>query len=205
MKISANIALTLDGRIAGIDPRQRLGSKLDLQRMKSLRADADAVLVGGRTFRDWPLPYGGGAPLINAVLTNAGVGAHIATPLQRWSDSRVRLIVLTSTKNVRDEKIACPELEVVSTPTPTVAWALSTLEGLVVDHVLCEGGGALLGELIALKRLNRLYVTICPKLLGEGALLFDGAVGDVSLQILNSEKQGDEIFVSYQCTYLPEE
>ena len=55
MKVVSNTAISLDGRI---NTRERrfafFGSERDHARMSRLRAEADAVLVGGVTFRNWP-------------------------------------------------------------------------------------------------------------------------------------------------------
>ena len=57
MKVVSNTAISLDGRI---NTRERrfafFGSERDHARMSRLRAEADAVLVGGATFRNWPHP-----------------------------------------------------------------------------------------------------------------------------------------------------
>src|SRR4051812_25386583 len=55
MKVVSNTAVSLDGRINTREGRFVLmGSARDHARMSRLRADADAVLVGGATFRNWP-------------------------------------------------------------------------------------------------------------------------------------------------------
>src|SRR6185295_15481296 len=57
VKVVSNTAVSLDGRI---NTRERrftfFGSARDHARMSRLRAAADAVLVGGATFRNWPHP-----------------------------------------------------------------------------------------------------------------------------------------------------
>ena len=58
VRVTANLAVSLDGRIAPADGvRGSLGSRLDLDRMHLHRREADAIVVGGNTFRTWPLPY----------------------------------------------------------------------------------------------------------------------------------------------------
>jgi riboflavin biosynthesis pyrimidine reductase len=57
VKVVSNTATSLDGRI---NTRERrftfFGSARDHARMSRLRSEADAVLVGGATFRNWPHP-----------------------------------------------------------------------------------------------------------------------------------------------------
>src|SRR4051812_26625964 len=57
MQVVSNTAISLDGRINTREGRfVLLGSARDHARMSRLRAESDAVLVGGATFRNWPHP-----------------------------------------------------------------------------------------------------------------------------------------------------
>ena len=57
MKVISNTAISLDGRINTVEEQfTLLGSAVDHQKMEQIRRMADAVLVGGQTFRKWPYP-----------------------------------------------------------------------------------------------------------------------------------------------------
>ena len=85
MKVVSNTAVSLDGRI---NTRERrftfFGSARDHARMSRLRAGADAVLVGGATFRNWPhaaLPDPPDRPLLKARPWNVVVSRSLDVPL----------------------------------------------------------------------------------------------------------------------------
>src|SRR4029453_10926111 len=85
MKVVSNTAVSLDGRI---NTRERrftfFGSARDHARMSRLRAAADAVLVGGATFRNWPhpaLPDEADRPLLQSRPWNVVVTRSLAVPL----------------------------------------------------------------------------------------------------------------------------
>src|SRR5439155_2994050 len=85
VKVVSNTAVSLDGRI---NTRERrftyFGSARDHARMSRLRAEADAVLVGGATFRNWPhaaLPDVDDRPLLKARPWNVVVSRSLDVPL----------------------------------------------------------------------------------------------------------------------------
>ena len=85
MKVVSNTAVSLDGRI---NTRERrftfFGSARDHARMSRLRAEADAVLVGGATFRNWPhaaLPDPADRPLLKSRPWNVVVSRSLDVPL----------------------------------------------------------------------------------------------------------------------------
>lgn len=56
MRVVANLAAALDGRLSPARGPAMFGGPEDRERMARLRAQADVVLTGGRSFCDWPLP-----------------------------------------------------------------------------------------------------------------------------------------------------
>ena len=94
MRVVSNTAVSLDGRIGTNGEHSfNVASDEDRRRMGLLRAKADAVLVGGRTFRVGPQLIlepaelrrkGVRRPLVNAVLTRKGVVSFIG---DEWKDS----------------------------------------------------------------------------------------------------------------------
>jgi 5-amino-6-(5-phosphoribosylamino)uracil reductase len=207
MEVFSNSAISLDGRLgtARYD-HLRLGSGEDLRRMEALRAEADAVLVGGRTWRAWCLPLASTAassarPLINAVLTRCGAGPRTG---RFFADPRTRPVILGGPAADLD---GFPAGTVVhrAPVEPTVTWALEVLERHHgVRRLLVEGGGDLLAQLLEVGLLHELHVTLCPVLLGgRGApSLVDGpglAVAALPrLRLVSEERVGDELFLRYR-------
>ena len=108
MKVVTNTAVSLDGRI---NTRERrftfFGSARDHARMSRLRAGADAVLVGGATFRNWPHPslpddgdrVAGRKPTWNVVVTRS-----LDVPLEPefLAERKVRPLFVTRADAVPD-------------------------------------------------------------------------------------------------------
>ncbi len=209
MHVFSNTAVSLDGRIGTPSYEHlRLGSSEDLRRMSLLRAQADAVLVGGRTWRAWCLPLvedpgvgGRQQPVINAVLTRTGQGPRKG----RFFDSERTQPVL----------LGAPEADLSGFPSgvvthrceraPDLAWALGVLEREHgVRRLLVEAGGELIYQLLEVGLLHELYVTLCPLLLGgRGApSLADGAgfgARDLRrLKLISQEQVGSELYLRYR-------
>jgi riboflavin biosynthesis pyrimidine reductase len=159
----SNTALSLDGRIgtAKFD-HVAIGSATDRRYMSVLRARADAVLVGGRTWRNWPLPlvpdpeaiarlqvegfFDASAPdLVGRRWVNAIVSRGTGLPDGR-ADPRVDRVLLTGQR--------APE-EVIA-----------ALEARGVRSLLLECGGDLLAQFLQAGLVDEIYVTLCPLVLG---------------------------------------
>jgi 5-amino-6-(5-phosphoribosylamino)uracil reductase len=205
VRVFSNTAISLDGRIATTArDHVQVGSDTDRRRMSHLRAQADAVLVGGQTFRSWPHPLvelsedrvERSRPIINAVLTRTGIGHP---PLGEWSNAE--LLVLASEEA---EVEGLGEIEHITRSDPSPGWALDVLAARGCKSVLVEGGGDLIFQLLEQGRLDELFITLCPRIIGGvGApSLADGVGFDAAhtqgLELLKSEVLGDEIYLHYR-------
>ena len=208
MKVVSNTAVSLDGRI---NTRERrftfFGSANDHARMSRLRAAADAVLVGGATFRNWPhpaLPDEADRAQLRSRPWNVVVTRSLDVPLEEGflREPAVRPLFVT-------RAAALPErfpAEVEAWPgegDPPVSWIVDRLAARGVERLLVEAGGDLLFQFLAADALDEMHVTLCPIVVGGDApSLADGAGFDRSdmrrLQLLTSEVQGDEIFLHYR-------
>ena len=186
MKVVSNTAVSLDGRI---NTRERrftfFGSARDHARMSALRARADAVLVGGATFRNWPHPalpdaadrVGWTKRPWNAVLTRAAAvgGRELPAEVDAWAGDG----------------------------DPPVGWILDRLAARGVETLLVEGGGDLVFQFLAADALDEMHVTLCPLVVGGAAPSLADGIGfdraDVRrLQLVASDVEGDEIFLHYR-------
>ncbi len=202
----SNTAISLDGRIAtaGYD-HVAIGSPTDRRYMSVLRARADAVLVGGQTFRNWPLPlvpdelslttlrreafFDCEAPEIagrqwwNVVVTRSPAPSPGDAP-RFFGDARVRPLFFSGALDI-----------------PTV---LADLAARGVQTLLLECGGDLLAQFLAAGVVDELFVTVCPLVLGgKGApSLVDGGgfafVDAPRLELANFNVVGQEIYVRYR-------
>ncbi|MEC8424290.1 MAG: RibD family protein [Myxococcota bacterium] len=212
MKVFSNTAMSADGKIGTHrHDHVAVGSKEDRRVMSELRARADAVLVGGKTFRNWPLPmversadlpwpHHRERPLLNAVLTRQGV---LAAAPDRWPDPRVSLLVLGGAgldATGHEERFGA---EVETTESPDVGWALDRLAARGCRSVLVEGGGDLIFRCLDAGRLDEIFLTICPLIIGGTAspTPADGPGFDAdrlrALRLLEARHHGGEVFLHY--------
>lgn len=208
MKVVSNTAVSLDGRI---NTRERrftfFGSARDHARMSRLRAAADAVLVGGATFRNWPQPA-----LPDAVDRarqtsrpwNVIVSRSLDVPLvpSFLAEPAIRPLFVTRAAAVKPGFPAEVEAWAGEGDAP-VAWILERLAARGVERLLVEAGGDLLFQFLAADALDEMHVTLCPIVVGGDApTLADGAGFDRDdvrrLRLVASEVEGDEIFLHYR-------
>ena len=209
MKVVSNTAVSLDGRI---NTRERrftfFGSARDHARMSRLRAEADAVLVGGATFRNWPhaaLPDPPDRPLLKARPWNVVVSRSLDVPLapsflaERGDPAAVRDPRRGGQRGLPGRgRGAGP-----ATATRRSRWILERLAARGVERLLVEAGGDLLFQFLAADAIDEMHVTLCPIVVGGDApTLADGAGFDRDdvrrLRLLASEVEGDEIFLHYR-------
>ena len=173
--------------------------------MGLLRAKADAVLVGGRTFRVGPQLIaeppelrraGVRRPLVNAVLTRMGVASFIG---EEWQRSDAVLHVFGPKLDRGSHELRGATVHAAEDP----AAVLDALEAMGCQLVLVEGGGDLIFQLVAMDRIDSVYLTLAPRIIGGvGApSLADGegftpqAIRNFGLADL--ERVGDELFLRY--------
>jgi riboflavin-specific deaminase-like protein len=208
VQVVSNTAVSLDGRI---NTRERrftfFGSARDHARMSRLRTTADAVLVGGATFRNWPhpaLPDDGDRALLTTRPWNVVVTRSLAVPLDSdfLREPAVRPLFVTRAASVPRDFPA----EVEAWPgegDPPVRWIVERLAARGIKRLLVEAGGDLLFQFLAADALDEMHVTLCPIVVGGDApSLADGAGFDRAdvrrLQLVASEVEGDEIFLHYR-------
>lgn len=215
MKVVSNTAISLDGRI---NTRERrfafFGTERDHARMSGLRAEADAVLVGGTTFRNWPhpsLPDVGDRAQLRGPPWNVVVTRTLDVPLtpQFLGEAAIRPLFLTRAAALRDDFPA--EAEGWSGEgSPPVAWMLEQLARRGVERLLVEAGGDLLFQFLAADAIDEMHLTLCPFVVGGPApSLVEGAGFDFAdlrrLRLLAAEQEGDEVFLHYAATRRPGE
>lgn len=219
LRVFSNTAASVDGKIGTVrHDHVAVGSAADRRWMSELRARADAVLVGGRTFRNWPLPlievreHGAAAgarwhperraPIINAVLTRTGLLDCRPRP-SNWPAPGVELLVFGGEDIDTDAHRSRWGAEVLCCAAPDVTWALDVLAARGCREVLVEGGGDLIFQLLQADLLDELFVTVCPKIIGGSAAPspVDGEGflpgGFPALRLLDLHRVGDEIYLQY--------
>ena len=214
MRVVSNTAISLDGRIAtAAFDHVAIGSPTDRRYMSVLRARADAVLVGGRTFRNWPLPLVPDEGAIAALSSERFFDATCPSPSGRqwinavvtrtldvpregrfWTDPRVRPMFFSPHTS------AIPGLVTGPTDPKSVA---AVLANMGVQTLLLECGGDLLAQWLQAELVDEVYVTICPVILGgkgapslaDGGGFTFGAAPRFSLA--HATAVGNEVYCRY--------
>ncbi len=207
LKVVSNTAISVDGRINTREKRFTFfGSARDHARMSRLRSEADAVLVGGATFRNWPhaaLPDEVDRGRLRAPPWNVVVSRSLDVPLGDGflAEAGVRPLFLTRAGSVPADFGAAVEVWEGEGDVP-VPWMLERLAARGVERLLVEAGGDLLFQFLAADAIDEMHVTLCPLLVGGRApSLVDGRGFNLDqlrhLTLLAAEVEGDEIFLHY--------
>lgn len=177
-----NVAVTADGKM---DTFERSGSAIssakDKARVDRLRADSDAVMVGGRTLlaEDPKLTVKSEALRAERVargLTPNPIKVGIVTNADGLTDGdflnfgSARLVIFTAdkTSKAQIEFLRSRDVEVYVHHTPRVdlVRALHTLNELGVKRLMVEGGGTLNFELLRLGLVDELTMYVAPMIFG---------------------------------------
>ena len=210
VKVVSNTAISLDGRI---NTRERrfafFGSARDHARMSRLRAEADAVLVGGATFRNWPhpaLPDEADRHRQRKRPWNVIVSAGLDVPLtpEFAGEPAIRPLFLTNASSLRAGfPVEVEGWSGAEGERMPVGWMLEQLERRGVKRLLVEAGGDLLFQFLAADAIDEMNLTLCPLVVGGPApSLVDGPGFDLAdvrrMRLVSAEPEGDEVFLRYQ-------
>jgi 2,5-diamino-6-(ribosylamino)-4(3H)-pyrimidinone 5'-phosphate reductase len=184
-----NTAVTADGKIDTVERRgATISSQADKTRVDRLRAESDAVMVGGRTLikedpsltvkspelREWRRQQGMPEnPIKVGIVSNIeGLNAEPGIPDggKFLTAGSARVILFTS------ERTLPPQLErirnqgaevfVIGQHRVDLVQALHQLWELGVRRLMVEGGGTLNAELIRLGVVDEIYLYIAPMIFG---------------------------------------
>jgi len=202
--IVVNCAMTADGKIAGKARKQvRISSTEDLERVKRLRSESDAILVGVNTvLADDPHLTVKGLDRdrnpLRVVLDSNGRTPDAAKVL----DDRARTIVATCEGCARD----WPGAEVVRFGKGMVDLhaLMRALEARGVRRLMVEGGGETIWSFFKEGLVDDYLVFIGSKVLGgrsspspvDGEGFEEGSW--VSLRLKGTESLGDGVLLSYE-------
>jgi riboflavin biosynthesis pyrimidine reductase len=198
--LAINMVATVDGRAALGGTATGIGSALDRQLMRELRADADVVLHGAATVRadplsarvprhlaDQRLARGMTAQPLGAIVTASGFlpydHPYFASPAVVYVTSDASVDVPAEVKRV-----------------PDVPAVIDDLASRGVKRILCEGGPRLNAALLDAGLVDELYFTLAPKLAGGAdplTIVHGGTFPVVPLQLLSLQEHDGELFLRY--------
>ncbi len=197
-----NFVATLDGRAALDGSTRPLGGPADLELLLSLRAAADAVLIGPGTVR-----AEGYARLVGparrastppAVLISRRFDIPWEAGLFAAADQPV--LVYTSLDAGSPPDVAAP-VEIIRLEQCTPAAALADLRARGVRALLSEGGPTLFNGLLAAGLVDELFLTLSPLLTGDAdelSILSGPRLADPARFALEWVlRSDDELFLRY--------
>lgn len=180
--VHVNVAMTADGKIDTFERRgAAISSPRDKERVDRLRAESDAVMVGGNTLRGEDPKLTVKSADLRAWRERRGLPpnpakAGIASRLDLAPDSafltsgpaRVFLFTTPQTDETQIAMLRAQGAQVFVHDAPRVdlRLALQTLKMHGVERLLVEGGGTLIFELLRLGLVDELTLYIAPLLFG---------------------------------------
>jgi len=172
--LRANMVATVDGSAQGADGLTgSINNEIDQQVFSALRRSADVIVVGGGTAR-----AEGYRPAENPIVVVSASGALPET-MRGAKPGQIRLHHGGDADDLRG---LVKELQA---------------EGL--EHILCEGGPALLGDLIRAGLVDELCATITPMLVaGTGRRIVGGQAVGVPLELASLVEQDGTLLARWR-------
>ena len=180
--VHINVAMTADGKIDTFERNgATISSKLDKERVDRLRAEADAVMVGGRTLLDENPKLTVKSADLRAERKARGlppnpvkVGIVSNAALEPASDflmaGPARIVIFTTQKTSKEKleflRTRGVEVFVHETERVDLSTALRTLKELAINRLMVEGGATLNFELLRLGLVDEVTAYIAPLVFG---------------------------------------
>jgi 2,5-diamino-6-(ribosylamino)-4(3H)-pyrimidinone 5'-phosphate reductase len=219
--VTINTAITADGKIdSAIRQGAGISSDADMARMDRLRADSDAILVGGQTLiyqdprltiKTESLSAERAARHLppNPVKVGVVSVANISPESRFMTFGPARRLIYTTSRSPAEKitalQAAGAEVFILGETRVDLAGVLDSLYNLGIRRLFVEGGGTIIAEFFRLRLVDELILYIAPKIFGGAAAptLVDGPgflpEEAPQLQLISVEKFDDEggILVHY--------
>lgn len=218
--VTINVAMTADGKLDTVARRgAKISSALDAERVDRLRAESDAILVGGRTLlgddprltvkaerlRQERLARGlSENPIKVGVVSQANL-----KPESRFlADGPARVIIFTTVQTRQDQldflRQQGAQVFILGERRVDLTGALQELKRQGVERLMVEGGGSLNAELLELGLVDEIYIYMAPMIFGgaDAPTLADGAglprSRAISLSLVSLERTPEDgILIHY--------
>ena len=213
MKVIACLAASVDGKITSAKEEGwvRLGSDADLERLFTLRAQADAVVFGASTFRAWPgirraKQQDKSVPPLHYCLSNSWDLPGLEKVLVSWQSDWPPFYVV-SAKAPPAELDRYRSLAWLEASTNVPTQILNHAEQSGVNTLLLEGGGTLIEQFLQAQAIDELHLTLTPWLIGgvQTPSLVSGegfsSKNFPKLELLDCQPKENELFLTYAVRY----
>jgi 2,5-diamino-6-(ribosylamino)-4(3H)-pyrimidinone 5'-phosphate reductase len=180
--VHINVAMSADGKIDTFERRgASISSPRDKERVDCMRAEVDAIMVGGRTLLDEDPKLTVKSADLRAKREQRGLPVNpakvgIASRADLKPDSaflnagpaRIYLFTTSLTDKEQLEKLRARGVQVFVHELPRVdlTVALRTLKEHGISHLMVEGGGTLNFELLCLGLVDELTAYVAPMIFG---------------------------------------
>jgi 2,5-diamino-6-(ribosylamino)-4(3H)-pyrimidinone 5'-phosphate reductase len=177
-----NVAMTADGKIDTVERKgAAISSPRDKERVDRLRADADAIMVGGRTLLDEDPKLTVKSEALRAERVANGLSPNpikvgIVTEANITADSQFlnagpANIVIFTTQRTSKEHLALltsrhVDVYVDKAEQVDLQSALAVLKEIGVERLMVEGGSTLNFELIRLGLVDEVIAYVAPMIFG---------------------------------------
>jgi len=216
------MAMTADGKIATANrAASSFGSRRDQDHLLQLRATADAVMAGARTvdlnsinmgpgpakYRRLRLRRGLAEFNLRIIVSRSGSVKPRAEVFQRpFSPIIILTTRLATAARLKELRAVAAEVRIRGAKEINFPRALCWLrEKWGIKRLLCEGGGELNDALFRAGLVNRLHLTVCPKVFGgrTAPTIADGlGAGSLAratrLELESARRKDDEMFLVYR-------
>ncbi|RKS68912.1 riboflavin biosynthesis pyrimidine reductase [Actinomadura pelletieri DSM 43383] len=210
--LRANMVASLDGAAQRDERSGGLGNAADRRLFLLLRGLADVVLVGANTVRaegygpvlpadTWDGVRDGRAPVPPLAVVSRTLDLDYDAPL--FTEARARTIVLTTaTADPARLAAARERADVIVAGQESLDFPAAVAELAARGHrrLLCEGGPAVLAQVLAAGLLDELCLTLSPQLLaGRPARILNGPPLPVppELTLAHVLRDDDFLFLRY--------
>ena len=209
MFLSLKVAVTLDGKIAtGSGNSKWITGPNARQLVHRLRHEHQAILIGSETLlKD--------DPSLNTRDIHQGI-----SPIKVILDGRARMP--RQAKCLRDNesktiwvvgrKAPEPDWELPSNlirltspgVRPEISWVLSQLENFDIHSILVEGGAQIHASFLKSKLVDKIYLFLAPRVLGNEGLSWCGALGienlmdTLNFRIIRIEQLNPDLLLELQ-------
>jgi 2,5-diamino-6-(ribosylamino)-4(3H)-pyrimidinone 5'-phosphate reductase len=177
-----NIAMTADGKIDTFERKgAAISSQRDRERVDRLRAESDAVLVGGRTLLDEDPKLTVKSEAVRAERLRRGLApnpvkvgvvseANIKPDSMFLNTGPARIVIFTTQRTSKDQlaflRSRAVEVYIHDSEKVDLALALATLKELGIQRLMAEGGATLNFELLKLGLVDELSAYVAPMIFG---------------------------------------
>ncbi len=211
--VHLNVAATADGKIDTFERRGAvISSQRDKERVDRLRAESDAVMVGGRTLHDEDPSLTVRSEPLRAERRRLGEPAnpskvgvssrlHLRPDCQFLTAGPARIILFTTQRTEASQLSMLREREaevhVLGDQRVDLVQALHVLADCGVRRLLLEGGATLNAEMLRLGLVDEVTVFVAPVIFsGETAPTLAGGVGlageaAIRLELIRMEQWED--------------